>query len=39
MRGACTADLVSQKIRMLDALAKSAEEISNMLKKDVVHLE
>ena len=37
-RGACAADLVAQKIRSLDASAKSAEEISNMLKKDVVHL-
>ena len=37
-RGACAADLVAQKIRLLDASAKSAEEISNMLKKDVVHL-
>ena len=36
--GACAADLVAKKIRLLDALAKSAEEISNMLKKDVVHL-
>ena len=37
-RGARAADLVAQKIRSLDAPAKSAEEISNMLKKDVVHL-
>ena len=37
-RGACAADLVAQKIRSLDASAKSVEEISNMLKKDVVHL-
>ena len=37
-RSACAADLVAQKIRSLDASAKSAEEISNMLKKDVVHL-
>ena len=38
MRGACAADLVAQKIRSLDTSAKSAEEISNMLKKDIVHL-
>ena len=37
-RGAYAADLVAQKIRLLDASAKSAKEISNMLKKDVVHL-
>ena len=37
-RNACAADLVAQKIRSLDALTKSAEEISNMLKKDVVYL-
>ena len=37
-RGACAADLVAQKIRLLDASAKSVEEISNMLKKNVVHL-
>ena len=36
--GACVVDLVAQKIRSLDASAKSVEEISNMLKKDVVHL-
>lgn len=35
---ACTTDLVAQKIRSLNALAKSLEEISNMLKKDIVHL-
>ena len=35
---ACAVDLVAQKIRSLDASAKSVEEISNMLKKDVVHL-
>ena len=35
---ACAADLVAQKTRLLDASAKSVEEISNMLKKDVVHL-
>ena len=34
----CTADLVAQKIRSLNASAKSVEEISNMLKKNVVHL-
>ena len=38
MRNACNADLVTQKIRSLDALAKSTEEIPNMFKKDVVHL-
>ena len=37
-RGACVADLVAQKIKSLDALTKSVEEISNMLKKDVVYL-
>ena len=37
-RGAYAADLVAQKIRLLDTLAKSAEEISNILKKDNVHL-
>ena len=31
-------DLVGQKIRSLNALAKSLEEILNMLKKDFVHL-
>ena len=36
--GACTADFVAQKIRSLDASTKFAEEISNMLKKNVVHL-
>ena len=34
----CVADLVAQKIRLLNTLAKSLEEISNMLKKDFVHL-
>ena len=38
MRGACATDLVAQKIRSLNISAKSAEEISNMLKKDIVHL-
>ena len=38
MRSACAADLVAQKIRLLDTSAKSVEEISNMLMKDVVHL-
>ena len=37
-RGTCAANLVAQKIRLLDALVKSVEEISNMLKKYVVHL-
>ena len=35
---ACTVDFVAQKIRSLDFSAMSAKEISNMLKKDVVHL-
>ena len=39
MHGTCIADLVAQKIRSLDASAKSVEEISNMLKKDVVYLD
>ena len=38
MRGTCAIDLVAQTIRSLNASAKSVEEISNMLKKDVVHL-
>ena len=38
IRGAFAIHLVAQKIRSLNALSKSAEEISNMLKKDVVHL-
>ena len=38
LRGAYAADLVTQKIRLLDALAKSVEEISNMLKKNIVYL-
>ena len=37
-RGAYAADLVAQKIRSLNASAKSTEEISNMLKKNFVHL-
>ena len=36
--GAYAADFLAQKIRLLDTLTKSVEEISNMLKKDVVHL-
>lgn len=32
------ADLVSQKIRLLNALVKLLEEISNMLKKNFIHL-
>ena len=31
-------DLVDQKIRLLNASAKSSEKISDMLKKDFVHL-
>ena len=31
-------DLVAQKIRSLHTSAKSVEEISNIFKKDVVHL-
>lgn len=38
MRNARVADLVAQKIRSLDALAKSVAKVSNMLKKDFVHL-
>ena len=30
--------MVAQKIRSLDTLAKSVKEISNMLKKNVIHL-
>lgn len=37
-RKACAVDLVSQKIRSLNAAAKYAEEISSLLKKDFVHL-
>ncbi len=37
-RKACAVDLVSQKIRSLNAATKSAEEISSMLQKDFVHL-
>lgn len=37
-RNTSAADLVAQKIRSLNASAKSTEEISNMLKKDLVHL-
>ena len=37
MCSTCATDLVAQKIRSLDALAKFAEEISNILKKDVVY--
>ena len=35
---ACTNDLVDQKIRSLNASVKSSEEISDMLKKNFVHL-
>ena len=37
-RGAYAADLIAQIIRSLNALTKSAEEISNLLKKNVVDL-
>ena len=37
-RGACTVDLVAQKIRLLDALTNSVEEMPNMLKKNIVYL-
>ena len=37
-RNACAADLVAHKIKSLDALVKFTEEISNMLKKNIVHL-
>ena len=37
-RKACANDLVGQKIRSLNASAKCSEEISDMLKKDFVHL-
>ena len=35
---ACGADLFAQKIRSLDDSAISTEEISNMLKKNIIHL-
>ncbi len=35
---AYTNNFVAQKIRSLDVMAKSSEEISRMLKKDFVHL-
>lgn len=35
---ACNNNLVRQKIRSLDAMAKSLEKISEMLKKDFVYL-
>ena len=38
MQSACAIDLVAQKIRSLDASTKSLEEISNILKKDFIHL-
>ena len=38
IHGACIINLVSQKIRMLNTLANSLEEISNMLKKDFIYL-
>ena len=37
-RGACATNLVTQKIRLLNASTKFVEEISNMLKKDNLHL-
>ncbi len=37
-RRVCAVDLVSQKIKALNATTKSAAEISNMLQKDFVHL-
>ena len=37
-RKACANDFVGQKIRSLNASAMSSEEISDMLKKDFVHL-
>lgn len=37
-RGAYAVDLVAKKIRSLNASAKSTEEISNMLKKNLVYL-
>ncbi len=37
-RRACAIDLVSQKIRALNAATKSTVEISNMLQKHFVHL-
>ena len=38
MHSVCAIDLVAKKIRLLNALAKFLEEISNMLKKDFVYL-
>lgn len=38
IRSTYTADLVFQKIGSLNALVKSLEEISNILKKDFIHL-
>ena len=38
-RSACAIDLVTLKIRLFDVSAKFVEEISNMLKKDVVYLD
>lgn len=38
MRNVCTADLVFQKIRSLNALVKFLEEISRMFKKNFVYL-
>ena len=39
MRVAYAVDLVTQKIKLLNAWAKSAVDISNMLKKEVVYLD
>lgn len=38
MRRASTTNLVAQKIRLLNALAKSVKEIFNMLQKDLIYL-
>ena len=38
-RSACTADFIFQKIRSLSTSVKSLEEIPNMLKKDIIHLD
>lgn len=35
---ACAYDLIVQKIRSLDGMAKLSEEIFEILKKDFVHL-
>lgn len=38
MHSTCVINLVSQKIRLLNVLAKLLEKISNMFKKDFVYL-